>query len=123
MASTYFRTNRKNYTMKSITDNCPLCKHEFTYNPTSDSKLQVDLNNTENIYEEFPIQDETWSSRWWNKDRTISTDLSGGHFICQDCYEKRIHATDVNVDGHRICSKRGCPNDAGFSKYCYECYD
>ena len=109
--------------MKIITD-CPLCKTDFMYDPNHDFHLKVDLNNIEEIYSDYPIKDETWASRRWNKDRTDYVDLSGGITICQDCHEKRSNAEDVNVDGHIVCAKKGCAHDANeFSKYCHGCYD
>ena len=103
---------------------CPICKKDFAHDPDADNHLLVDLNNEDDILKEYPVQDDQWASRRWNKDHTDYTDLSGGMMICQECYEKRCKTDDVNVDGHIVCAKKGCPNDTnGFSKYCYECYD
>jgi len=100
-------------------DNCPLCKKSFTYDQNKDLHLQVDLNNTDNIYLTNPIQDSIWASRRWNKEGTSYEDLSGCIFICQDCYKKRSVST-VKIDGHTVCVKNGCAHDANESeKYCY----
>lgn len=108
--------------MKIITD-CPLCHKDFMYDPNHDN-LKVDLNNTDEIYKDYPIKDDTWASRRWNKDKTDFIDLSGGIVICQDCHEKRVNSKDVSLDGHLLCKNRGCPNDADDrGKYCGSCYD
>jgi hypothetical protein len=108
---------------KIITD-CPICKHDFMYDPTWDNYLRVDLNNVGEIYSDYPVKDDTWASRRWNKEKTDYVDLSGGIIICQECHEKRCSTDDVNVDGHIVCAKKGCANDANeFSKYCHGCYD
>lgn len=105
-------------------NNCPLCKKDFDYDEEKDSHLRVDLNNADNIYNEYNVKDFSWPSRLWNKEHTDYIDLSGGIPICPDCLHKRCNAQDVTIDGHRLCSRKGCPNDANeFSKYCYECYD
>jgi len=110
--------------MRHTTENCPLCKKLFSYDSVRDSILRVDLNNPDNILKDYPVQDDTWPSRQWNEDKTEWVDLSGHTAICEDCYSKRIFSKDVNVDGHVICSVKGCANDSNsFSKYCYRCYD
>ena len=72
--------------MKVITD-CPLCKNDFMYDPNHDFHLKKDLNGL--LLEEYPIQDDVWASRRWNKDKTDYVDLSGELFICQDCFENK----------------------------------
>ena len=111
--------------MAKVTDSCPICKHDFMYDPNQDLHLAVDLNNTDNIYVDYPIRDSIWASRRRSKDDYADyIDLSGGITICQDCYDKRSASTDVNVDGHVICSMKGCAHDANEStKYCYVHYD
>jgi hypothetical protein len=108
-----------------INSDCPICKKDFSHDPDHDTHLCVDLNNKDNILKDYPVQDSIWASRRRSKDNYADyIDLSGGIVICQDCYKKRCYAEDVNVDGHVICAKKGCPNDTnGFSKYCYSCYD
>ena len=109
--------------MKVITD-CPLCEQDFMYDPNHDYHLEVDLNNPEGIRTKYPIKDDTWKGRRWNAEKTLSIDLSGKVFICQDCHEKRSKTEDVNVDGHVVCRQKGCANDANeYSKYCDKCYD
>lgn len=94
----------------------------MNYNPTIEVYFKVDLNGPEMI--KYPIQDDIWPSRRWNREKTESIDLSGHNIICQSCYSKRVKADDVNIDGHIICSKKGCAHDAlPFHKYCFECYD
>ncbi len=85
--------------MHTIT-NCQRCGIDFMYH-ISDYHLQrditivdevgnnevttvIELNNR--LKKEYPIQDELWSSRRWNKERTDYVDLSGEVFIvCHDC--------------------------------------
>lgn len=72
--------------MHIITD-CPRCGKDFMYHQT-DRHLFRELKSNEGIIKEYPIQDEQWSSRRWNLDRTESCDLSGGYdVICHDCDE------------------------------------
>jgi hypothetical protein len=56
---------------------------------TTDTHLFRETETSKQIKKDYPIQDETWASRRWNKDRTLSCDLSGGHdVICQDCHDE-----------------------------------
>lgn len=106
---------------------CPLC-NKFHMALEQPQIKEVFLLN--GIELEYPIQDDTWASRRWRKDKRDYIDLSNGQDlsctleICPDCYDKRVKSNDVNVDGHVICSKKGCANDCNeFSKYCNEHYD
>ena len=109
--------------MKIITD-CLICKNDFMYDPNHDFYLKVDLNNIGELYEKYPVKDDVWNSRRWNEGKTDFIDLSGEVAICQDCHKKRSESEDVNVDGHIICSKKGCANDSNEStKYCNRHYE
>jgi len=102
----------------TIPQDCPICEK-----PLTDSKKLADINNQNGILAKYPIVDDIWPSRRWNQDMTEHIDLSGNLPICSECYTKRTTSTDVNVDGHVLCSKRGCGNDSNeFSKYCNNCY-
>ena len=48
------------------------------------------------IQTDYPIQDETWASRRWNKDRTEYEDLSGTHqdLIATECWDEDETVTD-----------------------------
>lgn len=101
-----------------IPQDCPICE-----NPLSNSKVYANINNQNGILAQYPIQDDTWLSRRWNKEMTEHIDLSGSLPICSDCSTKRATSKDVNVDGHKLCSMRGCIHDSNeFSKYCNDCY-
>lgn len=77
-----------------------------------------DMTNEE-LIKEYPIQDDIWASRKWNKEMTDYVDLSG-----HEDYTDRVKATDVNYKGQILCKQKGCPNNANeFSSYCNYCYD
>jgi len=104
--------------------NCTICEKLFKFDSVKDSHLKVDLNNPDNFLSEFPIQDDTWPSRLWNKNRTEYVDLSGSNPICESCYVKRIFSKDALVDKHKICSINGCADDSnGVSNFCSNCYE
>lgn len=74
-----------------VITSCDNCDKEFMYNVSVDQHLQVERLENNRIRKEYPIQDEQWPSRRWNKDKTEYEDLSGGYsVICPECYEKII---------------------------------
>ena len=82
---------------------CPLC-NKFHMALEQPQIKEVYLLN--GITLEYPIQDDTWASRRWRKDKRDYIDLSNGQDlgctleICPDCYDKRVKSNDVNVDVH-----------------------
>ena len=98
--------------MHTIT-NCSRCGNDFMYH-NSDYHLERDItivdevgNNevitvrefNSRLQKEYPIQDETWSSRRWNKERTDYVDLSGETtVICQDCDYVETYGNGVLKD-------------------------
>lgn len=73
----------------------------------------------EKLKKEYPIQDDIWASRRWNKGMTNYIDLSG-----HEDYIERIKSTDVNFKGGVLCKQKGCPSNPNeFSDYCDKCYD
>lgn len=69
---------------------CPRCKKDFMYH-TMDTNLFRKTDDNIRIKKEYPIQDEVWPSRRWNKDKTEYKDLSCGYIvICQDCNSNEI---------------------------------
>lgn len=73
----------------------------------------------EDLKREYPIQDDIWASRRWNKEMTDYIDLSG-----HEDYTDRVKATDVNYKEKILCKQKGCPSNANeFSSYCNDCYD
>jgi hypothetical protein len=78
--------------------------HNSDYHLERDITIVDEVGNNEvitirefnsRLQKDYPIQDETWSSRRWNKERTDYVDLSGETtVICQDCdyVEKDIEA-------------------------------
>jgi hypothetical protein len=105
-------------------NNCPTCEKLFKFDSIEDSHLRVDLNNPDNFLAEYPIQDDVWPSRLWNKNKTEHVDLGGNIPICEACYVDRIFSKDKNIKGHKVCSVNGCANDSnGISNYCSGCYD
>lgn len=103
--------------------NCSICSKLFSFDSVKDSHLNVDLNNETNILSEYPVQDEMWPSRRWDKNKKEYIDLSGNSPICESCYVKRIFSKDALVDNHKVCSINGCANDSdGISNFCSECH-
>lgn len=104
--------------------NCSICSKLFSFDSIKDSHLNVDLNNQDNLLSEYPIQDDIWPSRRWNKRQTEYIDLSGSNPICETCYVKRIFSKDALIDGHKVCSIHGCANDSeGISNFCRSCHE
>jgi len=79
--------------MTKIIDQCPICEGDFMFDPSRE----------DNLIREIVVND-------FGETQPM--------FICPDCLEERMKATDVNVNGHVLCAVKGCANDAGQSRYC-----
>ena len=118
---------------------CVNCKEDFMYHE-SDIHLCRKTKDDFEIEKNYPLLDDTWPSRRWNKDKDDYQDLSGGFdVICQNCHDKERYAhliiefdfddrygykyiTDNNTS--YLCAMKGCPDMClEFSKYCFSCYD